>query len=458
MINKDRTKIREAVSSVAVGSEITVYGWLRTGRASKKMAFGELNDGSSFKSLQLVIDRNDVEIEKKDMLAGTCVKAVGTVVESPGEGQSRELLVSSYEVIGPVDDSYPIQKKKTSLEFLREVPHLRGRTRTFLAVNTIRNALARGIHTFFQGRGFAYAHTPLITSSDCEGAGEMFRLTTLDPMADNSKRTYKDDFFNTPAFMTVSGQLEGETAALGQGEIYTFGPTFRADPSETPRHVAEFWMIEPEMAFYDFDDLLELIEAFLKSVTAHVKESCPDEIAFLEKSSGVDLGERYSAILDQDFARITFSKAYEKLTEVADRFEIAPDMVSDLATEHEKYLTHELFKKPVFVTDYPASFKPFYMKVNDGGDTVAAVDLLAPGIGEIVGGSQREERYDELLRRAKEQGLDMDTYEWYLQTRKWGTAPHSGFGLGFDRMVFYLTGMKNLRDVLPYPRCKGQMY
>lgn len=458
MINKNRTRIKEAATTVPVGSKITVFGWLRTGRASKKMAFGELNDGSSFKSLQLVIDRSLVEIEKKDILAGTCVKATGEIVQSPGEGQSREMLVSEFEVVGPVDEAYPIQKKKTSLEFLREFPHLRGRTRTFLAVNNVRNALAFGVHSFFQDRGFSYVHTPLITSSDCEGAGEMFRLTTMDPFADNSKLSPKDDFFSKPAFMTVSGQLEGETAALGQGEIYTFGPTFRADPSETPRHVAEFWMIEPEMAFYDFDDLLELIEAFLKSITSYVKETCSDEIAFLEKSSGVDLSERLSTILDHTFARISFKEAYEKLMEVADKFEIKPSMDSDLATEHEKYLTDELFKCPVFVTDYPASFKPFYMKLNDDGETVRAVDLLSPHVGEIVGGSQREERYDVLKERAEKQGLDMETYEWYLQTRRWGTAPHSGFGLGFDRTVYYLTGMKNLRDILPYPRCKGQMY
>jgi len=458
MINKDRTRIKDAVTVTPVDSVITVFGWLRTGRASKKMAFGELNDGSTFKSLQLVIDRGEVAIEKKDILAGTCVKATGKIVDSPGQGQSREMQVSKFEVIGPVDDAYPIQKKKTSLEFLREYPHLRGRTRTFLAVNRVRNALSWAIHSFFQKRGFSYAHTPLITSSDCEGAGEMFRLTTLDPFKDNSDLSYKDDFFSQPAFMTVSGQLEGETAALGQGEIYTFGPTFRADPSETPRHVAEFWMIEPEMAFYDFEDLLELMEAFLKDVTTYVKNECSDEIAFLQKSSGFDLEDRVSAIVDRKFSRITFKEAYEKLMEVADKFEIKPDLTSDLGTEHERYLTDEVFNGPVFVTDYPSSFKPFYMKLSEDGETVKAVDLLVPVVGEMVGGSQREEIFDVLKKRSIEQGLDLDTYDWYLQTRRWGSAPHSGFGLGFDRMMFYLTGMKNLRDILPYPRCKGQMY
>jgi asparaginyl-tRNA synthetase len=286
----------------------------------------------------------------------------------------------------------------------------------------------------------------------------MFQLTTVDPYTQDVKNVPENDFFGKPAFMSVSGQLEGETLALGRGEIYTFGPIFRADPSETPRHVAEFWMVEPEMAFYDFDDLLVLIEEFMKAITAEVQQKCSSEIAFLKKSTDTDLNGRMEAIRTRAFARITFEEAYHELMKVADRFTIAPDMVSDLATEHEKYLTHDLFGGPVFITDYPASFKPFYMKVNDGGKTVRAVDLLIPEMGEIVGGSQREERLDVLESRAREMGLDLKTYDWYLQTRRWGTAPHSGFGLGFDRMVSYLTGMKNLRDVLPYPRCKGQMY
>jgi asparaginyl-tRNA synthetase len=461
MIRASRTPISDILHGTPSEGELTVWGWVRTGRSSKNVAFVHLNDGSCFENLQLVIDREVITTDLGEALkTGACLKVTGGATESPGAGQARELAVSGIEVVGPADDAYPLQKKRHTLDFLRTMPHIRTRANTFMATFRVRSLLAWSVHRFFQERGFLYVHTPFLTGSDCEGAGEIFRVTTLDlsevPRKDG-KVDCNADFFGQPAFLTVSGQLEAEAFALTHGEVYTFGPTFRADPSTTPRHAAEFWMIEPEIAFADIDDNLALIEDFVKEMVRTVLEEAAPEMDFFDKRVERGLKERLAKVREQPFTRITFAEAHELLMKVKDRFEHEPSMDHDLFLEHERYLVDEVYERPLFITDYPKAWKPFYMRVNDDGQTVRGVDLLCPGVGEIVGGSQREERLDVLAARMKETGVDTTEYEWYLQTRRWGSAPHAGFGVGFERLIMFLTGMKNIRDVIPFPRSQGQL-
>ncbi|MCG8376086.1 MAG: asparagine--tRNA ligase, partial [Chlorobiales bacterium] len=395
MIHKERTKIKLILETPPFGEKVVIWGWAKTARSGKNVSFVELNDGSSLNSLQVVIDSDKLdEYSKSRLLTGSCMRITGTVAESPGKGQSAELQADSIEIVGPADEKFPIQKKKHTMEYLRTVPHLRAKTNTFLAVFRMRNELAFAVHNFYQERGFVYVHTPVITSSDAEGAGEMFRITTwdMDKITAENKYEASKDFFGKSAFLTVSGQLEGETFAQCFGEIYTFGPTFRAENSNTSRHVSEFWMIEPEMAFYDFDDLLELAEDFIKYITRHVWETCQPEIKLLTRFYEPELENRYRTLMDNDFGRVTFHEALELLTPHSDKFEFQPSAEEGLFSEHEKLLSEEILGRPVFVTDYPKDIKAFYMRMNDDNETVRCVDLLCPGIGEIIGGSQREER------------------------------------------------------------------
>ena len=457
-----RNTIKSILGGEHTGSEITTYAWVKTARTGKSVAFAALNDGSTLNNLQAVFDRNLFsDADLAGILTGACVKVTGLVVQSQGSEQSVEIAAGSVQVIGAVDEEYPLQKKRHSMEFLRTMPHLRSRTSTFSNVFRVSHHISMAVYRFFDENGFFHVHTPFITESDCEGAGETFQITTLPldmlPVKDGEV-LYEKDYFRKKAFMTVSGQLEAEPFALSMGKVFTFGPTFRADPSDTRIHGAEFWMLEPEMAFFDLEDNLNLIESFVKFTVSYLQEKCPDEIAFFTKFFEKGLPDRYNALLNGSFARITYTKAIEILQSTDRKFDSIPQWGDDLATEHERYLAEEHFGKPVFVTDYPASMKPFYMYVNDDGKTVGACDLLAPGVGELVGGSQREHRPDLLLRRAVEQGLDLETYRWYLELRRWGTAPHSGFGLGFERLLMYLTGMDNIRDVMPFPRTFGKMF
>jgi asparaginyl-tRNA synthetase len=446
-----RTSVREALDPAALGREVVVWGWVRSNRSSSNVTFLTLNDGSCYSSLQVVLERGVCPDAAQSASVGSCVRTRGTVVESSGSGQAVEISASDLEVVGPSDGEYPLQPKRHTLEYLRSLPQLRARTGTFGAVFRMRHRLAMAVHEFFDSRGFLYVHPPLLTSSDCEGAGETFQVTTLPleavPMADGAV-DYSRDFFRRKAFLTVSAQLEAEPLALALGGVYTFGPTFRADPSDTRIHAAEFWMIEPEAAFCDLDDDIRLIEDFVKHMARTLRERCPEEADFLTRFVEPGLPARYDTVLGGPFARMTYTEAAEALG-------IA--WGSELSAEHERRLAEEIAGRPVFVTDYPSSFKPFYMRLNDDGRTVACTDLLVPGVGEIVGGSQREERADVLLERARSHGLDLETYGWYFDIRRWGSAPHSGFGLGFERMLMYLTGMKNIRDVLPYPRTFGSM-
>lgn len=457
-----RTSIETIVGGGLTGEKVTVFAWVRTARTGKSVAFAALNDGSTSSNLQAVFDRNAFsDDELSGLLTGACVMVTGTIVESAGSEQSVELAASGLEIPGPVDDQYPLQKKRHSLEFLRGLPHLRSRTNTFAGVFRVSHHLSMAVHRFFDENGFFNVHTPFITESDCEGAGETFQVTTL-PLdtvpVEDGRVVYEKDYFRRKAFLTVSGQLEAEPFALSMGKVYTFGPTFRADPSDTRIHGAEFWMLEPEMAFFDLEDNLNLIESFVKYTASFLRERCPEELDFFGRFYEKSLPERYESLIREDFARITYSEAIEILNGACGRFESLPEWGDDLATEHERFLAEQHFGKPVFVTDYPASMKPFYMYVNDDGRTVAACDLLAPGVGELVGGSQREHRLAILRKRALEQGLDMETYRWYMELRRWGSAPHSGFGLGFERFLMYLTGMENFRDVIPFPRTFGKMY
>lgn len=448
-----RTGIGEVLSGGFTGEVVTVYGWVRTSRSGKNVAFAALNDGSSVSNLQVVFDREVFDDETlAGLQAGACVCVTGTVVESSGE-QAVELAASSLSVVGPVDIDYPLQKKRHGLDFLRTMPHLRSRTNTFGAVFRMSHHLSLAIHRFFDSEGFFHIHTPIITESDCEGAGETFRVTTLP--ADSSD--FDQDYFRRRAFLSVSGQLEAEPFALSLGKVYTFGPTFRADPSDTRTHVAEFWMIEPEMSFYDLDDNIALIERFVKFCASYLREKCSADIAFFSEHYEKGLSDRY-ATLEEGFARVSYTEAIGILGSTSGVFSSVPAWGDDLATEHERYLAEKHFGRPVFVTDYPASMKPFYMFLNPDGKTVAACDLLVPGVGEIVGGSQREHRLPILTDRAVAQGLDLSVYAWYLELRRWGSAPHAGFGLGFERLLMYLTGMDNIRDVIPFPRTFGKMY
>ena len=437
--------------------EVTIGGWVRSNRNSKNFGFIVVNDGTFFEPIQVVygngLDNYD-EVGKINVGAAIIVR--GTLVLTPDAKQPFEIQAAEVTVEGASTPDYPLQKKRHTFEYLRTISHLRPRTNTFEAVFRVRSLCAYAIHKFFQERDFVYVHTPLITGSDCEGAGEMFQVTTLDlnnlPMTEEGKVDFSKDFFNKPTNLTVSGQLNGETYAMAFKNIYTFGPTFRAENSNTTRHAAEFWMIEPEIAFADLEDDMMLAESMLKYVINYVLENAPEEMAFFNNFVDKGLLDRLRNVVENDFARVTYTEAIDILSKHNDKFDCKVSWGCDLQTEHERYLTEQIYKRPVFVTDYPKEIKAFYMKLNDDGKTVAAVDCLVPGIGEIIGGSQREDDYDKLLARINELGLSEDDYKFYLDLRKYGSARHAGFGLGFERCVMYLTGMGNIRDVIPFPR------
>lgn len=471
-----RIKIKELLSIAPSGQQVAVQGWVRTFRNNQ---FISLNDGSTIQNVQAVVDfTNTDEALLKRITTGACLSITGNLVASPAKGQPVEIKVSTLEVLGDCDaEKYPLQPKKHSLEFLREISHLRARTNTFGAVMRVRHAMAFAVHKFFNDRGFVYTHTPIITGSDAEGAGAMFKVTTLDlnkiPRDEKGHVDHKDDFFGRETNLTVSGQLEGETYALGLGEIYTFGPTFRAENSNTTRHLAEFWMIEPEMAFYELKDNMELAEAFLKYLCKYALDNCADDLDFLNKRaqeeemtkpqdqrSELGLIDRLKFIVDNDFQRLTYTEAIDILKNSnpnkKKKFQyLIEEWGVDLQSEHERFLVEKHFKKPVILYNYPAAIKAFYMRQNEDGKTVGAMDVLFPGIGEIIGGSQREERYDRLVKRIHELGLPEKELWWYLELRKFGSAPHSGFGLGFERLILFVTGMTNIRDVIPFPRYPG---
>lgn len=443
------------------GSEITVRGWIRTNRGSNRFGFIELNDGTFFKSVQVVYEADNLdnfsEIAKAPISAALMVK--GEFVLTPDAKQPFEIKAKEVIIEAGSDADYPLQKKRHSMEFLREIAHLRPRSNTFSAVFRVRSVAAYAIHKFFQDRGFVYVHTPIITGSDAEGAGEMFRVTTLPmeepPRTEDGAIDYARDFFGKESSLTVSGQLEAETFALAFRNVYTFGPTFRAEDSHTARHAAEFWMIEPEVAFADLNDNMDLAEDMIKYIISYVLENCPEEMDFFNRFMDKDLLERLNGLVNADFARVSYTEAVELLKKSGQKFEYPVEWGIDLQTEHERYLTEEIYKAPVFVTNYPKEIKAFYMRLNDDGKTVAACDLLVPGVGEIIGGSQREERYDVLESRIREMGMDQQDYWWYMDLRKYGGVKHAGYGLGFERIIMYLTGMGNIRDVLPFPRTAG---
>ena len=453
-----REKIKELLKTNEFNREVEVKGWVRTKRGNNKIAFIALNDGSVIHNIQVVAEVENFDAEMiKSISTGACLRVKGNIVESMGKGQSVEVHASEVEVYGLADaSSYPLQKKGHSLEFLRTIAHLRPRTNTFGAVFRIRHALAFAINKYFNDRGFYYLHTPIITGSDAEGAGEMFRVSVLDPVKpplnEFGKVDFSEDFFGKETNLTVSGQLEGELGALALSQIYTFGPTFRAENSNTPRHLAEFWMIEPEMAFYDIHDNMDLAEDFLKYLVKYILENCIDDLEFLNKMYDPELITTLKSISEQEYVRMGYTEAVDILKKSGKKFEFPVEWGVDLQAEHERYLVEEYFKKPVILSDYPKIIKAFYMKQNDDGKTVRAMDVLFPRIGEIIGGSQREENYEKLESRIKELNIPKKDLWWYLETRKFGTAPHSGFGLGFERMVLFVTGMKNIRDVIPFPR------
>ena len=443
------------------GQDVTVCGWARTIRDMKNFGFIELNDGSCFKSIQIVFEEatleNYKEIAKQNV--GAALVVHGKVVLTPQAKQPLEIKADSIEVEGPSAPEYPLQKKRHGVEFLRSVAHLRPRTNLFSAAFRVRSVAAFAIHEFFQDRGFVYVHTPIITASDCEGAGEMFRVTTLDPqnppLTEDGQVDFSQDFFGKPASLTVSGQLNAENFAMAFGNVYTFGPTFRAENSNTQRHAAEFWMIEPEMAFTDLAGDMDVAEAMIKHIIRRVLERCPDEINFFNSFVDKGLKERLTHVMTSDFGRVSYTEAVEILKQHNDQFDFKVDWGTDLQTEHERFLTEQVFKRPVFVTDYPAEIKAFYMRMNDDGKTVAAADCLVPGIGEIIGGSQREERLEVLEERIRQLGMNPEDYWWYCDLRRYGSCKHAGFGLGFERMVMYLTGVSNIRDVELHPRTVG---
>lgn len=443
------------------GQTATVAGWVRTVRDGKTLGFIELNDGSCFKSLQIVFEEGKIEdfAEATRLTVGSAIYVTGTLTLTPDAPQPIEMHAQSITLEGSAPAEYPLQKKRHSPEFLRTIAHLRPRTNLFSAVFRVRSLTAQAIHRFFDERGFVYVHTPIITASDCEGAGEMFRVTTLPdrgaPALPNGEVDYAQDFFGKPASLTVSGQLNGECYAQAFGSIYTFGPTFRAENSNTARHASEFWMIEPEIAFADLADDMALAEDMVKYIIAFVRHRAPDEMAFFNKFVDQGLLERLDHVQNSTFAHVTYTKAIEMLQNCGKEFKYPVHWGCDLQTEHERYLAEEAFKRPVFVTDYPKEIKAFYMRQNDDGKTVAAMDLLAPGVGEIIGGSQREERLDVIVRRIEELGMHPDDYSWYLDLRRFGGTRHAGFGLGFERMLMYLTGVQNIRDVIPFPRMPG---
>lgn len=463
------TLIKDILVSEPDGRDITIYGWVRTKRETKNLVFIQINDGSCFASIQVTLDREagvsaETEAELKRIGTGASVQATGKLVPSPASGQAVEIQGISVQVIGEASaETYPLQKKNHSMEFLREIAHLRPRTNTFGAIARLRSQMSYAIHTFFQERGFNYVHTPLITASDCEGAGEMFQVTTLDlqrlardgaadiaagkPGVDFSK-----DFFGKPANLTVSGQLNAETYATAVSRVYTFGPTFRAENSNTTRHLAEFWMIEPEIAFFHLEDDMDLAEEFIKYLLRWALEKCGEDMKFFNDRVQPGLIDTLTHVVNSDFARVTYTEAVAQLEKNADKFEFKPYWGCDLQSEHEKYLTEKIYQKPVIVTDYPKEIKAFYMKLNDDGKTVRAMDVLVPGLGEIIGGSEREEVLETLEQRIEAAGMKVEDYWWYLDLRRYGTVPHSGFGLGFERLLLYITGMGNIRDVIPYPR------
>lgn len=455
-----RTLIKDLTPEM-IGSQVELKGWARTRRGNKHVQFVQLNDGSNVGGIQVVFDMSKFTDEQlKPITTGASLRVVGNLVESVGKGQSMEVQAESLELYGTCDpESYPLQKKGHTLEFLREKAHLRPRTNTFGAVLRVRSALAQAIHKFFGEKGFYYLNTPLITASDCEGAGAMFQVTTLPlndlPKDEEGNVDYSKDFFGKPTALTVSGQLEGELGATALGQIYTFGPTFRAENSNTPRHLSEFWMIEPEMAFYDINDNMDLAEEFVKYCIRYALDNCRSDIDFLAKMYDPELVSRLEFVLHNDFVRLTYTEGVDILKASGHKFEFPVEWGIDLQSEHERYLVEQHFKKPVILTDYPKEIKAFYMKLNDDGKTVRAMDVLFPHIGEIIGGSEREESFDKLNRRIEELHIPMKDMWWYLDTRRFGTVPHSGFGLGFERLVLFVTGMTNIRDVIPFPRTPG---
>ena len=451
-------RIAELLQSPATDAEVVVKGWVRTKRGNKNVAFIALNDGSCVANMQVVVDlaKFDEELLRK-VTTGACLRVDGRLVASCGAGQGGEVQAEKIEIYGTADpETYPLQKKGHSLEFLRDIAYLRPRTNTFGAIFRIRHAMAYAIHKYFNDKGFYYLHTPLITASDCEGAGAMFQVTTLDlnnlPKTEEGAVDYSQDFFGRPCSLTVSGQLEGELGALSLGQIYTFGPTFRAENSNTPRHLSEFWMIEPEMAFYELEDNMELAEDFLKYLIRYALENCREDLEFMNKMWDNGLIERLNFVLNHEFKRLDYTEGVEILKASGRKFEFPCDWGCDLQSEHERYLVEEHFKRPVILINYPKQIKAFYMKQNEDGKTVRAMDVLFPKIGEIIGGSEREADYEKLSARVHELGMNEKELWWYLDTRRWGSAPHSGFGLGFERLLLFVTGMGNIRDVIPFPR------
>lgn len=452
-----RTKISD-LSQCEFGSQVSVKGWVRTRRGNKQVNFIALNDGSTINNIQVVADIVKFGEEcLKPITTGACIHVIGQYVKSEGKGQSGEIQADKIEIYGAADpQEYPLQKKGHTLEFLREIAHLRPRTNTFGAIFRMRHHMSYAVHKYFNDHGFYYLHTPIITASDAEGAGSMFQATTLDfnnvPRTEDGKIDYSQDFFGRQTNLTVSGQLEGELGAMSLGAVYTFGPTFRAENSNTPRHLAEFWMIEPEVAFYDIKDNMDLAEDFLKYLIRYALDNCKDDLAFLNEMYDKELIERLEFVLSNDFIRLTYTEGVQILEESGHKFEFPVYWGADLQSEHERYLVEKHFKRPVIMTDYPKEIKSFYMKQNEDGKTVRGMDVLFPKIGEIIGGSERESDYDKLMSRISELGMNTEPIWWYLDTRKFGTAPHSGFGLGFERLMLFVTGMSNIRDVIPFPR------
>ena len=453
-----RSFVKQLLRSTEFNKPVNVKGWVRTKRDNKQIAFVAINDGSTINNIQVVIDMTSFDENKfKLITTGSSLSVTGTLVQSMGKGQTVEIQAKEVEIYGTADpETYPLQKKGHTLEFLREIAHLRFRTNTFGAIFRIRHAMAFAIHKYFNDHGFYYLHTPIVTGSDAEGAGEMFHVTTLDmhklPKSEDGKIDFSQDFFGRETNLTVSGQLEAELGATALSNVYTFGPTFRAENSNTPRHLAEFWMIEPEMAFYDITDDMDLAEDFLKYLISYALENCKDDLEFLNNMYDKELIERLNFVVNNKFERIDYTDAINILTQSDQKFEYPVKWGSDLQSEHERYLVEKYYKKPVMVTNYPKEIKAFYMKQNEDGKTVRAMDVLFPRIGEIIGGSQREEVYDKLVTRIKEMGIPEKEMWWYLETRKFGTVPHSGFGFGFERLILFVTGMLNIRDVIPFPR------
>lgn len=452
-----RTKIVSLLEADQPIEKVLVKGWVRTRRDAKDFSFIELNDGSSLKNIQIIANNNLSNYEEvKKITTGSSLAVTGALVESKGGNQKYEIVAGEIEIYSLAPDDFPLQKKKHTDEYLRTIAHLRPRTNKYGAAFRVRSELSFAIHKFFNDRGFRYVHTPIITGSDCEGAGEMFQVTTLDlnnvPKLPDGSVDYSKDFFGKAAHLTVSGQLNGEMYALGLGDIYTFGPTFRAENSNTTRHAAEFWMIEPEMAFADIYDDMDLAEDMVRTCVKHVMDKCPDDLALFDKFVEPGLIAKLQNIVDNGFARITYAEAIDIMKKSGHKFEYEPKFGIDMQTEHERYLAETHFKRPVIVRDYPKEIKAFYMRLNDDGRTVAAMDVLVPGIGEMIGGSQREERYDVLVQKIKEMGMKVEDYAWYLDSRKYGSVPHVGFGLGFERMMMLVTGIGNIRDVIPFPR------